>query len=76
MTLLPLGQLRAAGLTEPAGGLGPAMHRPISLCPLGQPWAFAFSALKKTAALKSAIAIIVILMFSSAFRRQRHYSAG
>jgi hypothetical protein len=27
---------------------------PLSLCPLGQPWAFAFSALEKTAPLKSA----------------------
>jgi len=47
MTLLPLGQLRAAGLTEPVGGLGPAIHRPISLArrrhptggPLGDPQA-------------------------------------
>ena len=67
MTLLPLGQLRAAGLTEPVGGLGPAMHRPISLWPLGQPWAFAFSALKKTAPLKSASVMMMILMVSPPF---------
>jgi hypothetical protein len=65
IVLLPLGQLRAAGLTLPDGGLGPAMHRPISLWPVGQPCAFAFSALKKTAPLKSASVTMMILLFSS-----------
>jgi len=63
IVLLPLGQLRAAGLTLPDGGLGPAMHRPISLWPLGQPCAVAFSAPKKIAPVKSASVTMMILIF-------------
>jgi hypothetical protein len=52
------------GLTDPAGGLGPAMHRPISLWPLGQPCAFAFTAPKRIAPAKSASVLMVFLFMA------------